>query len=108
MHVHKMYLTSSRARRSPRHHHRFLCLHHDQLMADIATSDFSASGKMAGSTAGSKHLEIEYGARVLESKRCLFCLSSPCKANLEIQLKFDQVRVSLDWILSGFVPEVEL
>ncbi|KAG0028467.1 hypothetical protein BGZ81_004714 [Podila clonocystis] len=108
MHVHKMYLTSSRARRSPRHHHRFLCLHHDQLMANIATSDFSALGKMAGSTAGSKHLEIEYGARVLESKRCLFCLSSPCKANLEIQLKFDQVRVSLDWILSGFIPEVEL
>ncbi|KAG0362151.1 hypothetical protein BG005_006495 [Podila minutissima] len=66
-----------------------------------------APGKMASSTAGSKHLEIEYGARVFESKRCLFCLSSPCKANLEIQLKFDKVRVSLDWILSGFVPEVE-
>ncbi|KAF9317752.1 hypothetical protein BG000_002000 [Podila horticola] len=77
-------------------------------MADIVTSDFSTPGNMASSTAGSKHLAIAYGARVLESKRCLFCLSSPCKANLEIQLKFDQVRVSLDWILSGFVPEVEL
>lgn len=41
VHVHKMYLSSSRAHRQPRHHHRFLCLHHDQLMADIATSGFS-------------------------------------------------------------------
>ncbi|KAI9240754.1 MAG: hypothetical protein BYD32DRAFT_458563 [Podila humilis] len=108
VHVHKMYLSSSRAHRPPRHHHRFLCLHHDQLMADIASSDpFSVSGNVASSTAGSKHLAFEYGARVFESKRCLFCLSSPCKANLEIQVKFDQVRVSLDWILSGFVPEVD-
>ncbi|KAF9374051.1 hypothetical protein CPB97_000159 [Podila verticillata] len=109
VHVHKMYLSTSRAHRPPRHHHRFLCLHHDQLMADVASSDpFSVSGNIASSTAGSKHLAIEYSARVLESKRCLFCLSSPCKANLEIQVNFGQVRVSLDWILSGFVPEVNL
>lgn len=56
-------------------------------------------------TAGSKHLEVDYSARVTESKRCLFCLSTPCKANLEIQVKFDQLRVSLDWILSGFDPD---
>ncbi|KAG0277672.1 hypothetical protein BGZ95_005562 [Linnemannia exigua] len=60
---------------------------------------------MPMTTAGSKHLEVNYGARITESKRCLFCLSTPCKANLEIQVKFSQLRVSLDWILSGFEPD---
>ncbi|KAG0374780.1 hypothetical protein BGX24_009924 [Mortierella sp. AD032] len=63
------------------------------------------ASKMPMTTAGSRHLEVDYGARVTESKRCLFCLSTPCKANLEIQVKFDQLRVSLDWILSGFGPD---
>ncbi|KAG0310926.1 hypothetical protein BGZ97_012233 [Linnemannia gamsii] len=114
IHRHHMYLSSTRPRNPPVHHHRFLCLHHDQLMTDIAaaSSSFSSSAdpksnmakanKMPLTTAGSKHFEVDYGACVTESKRCLFCLSTPCKANLEIQVKFDELRVSLDWILSGF------
>ncbi|KAG0297285.1 hypothetical protein BGZ96_007022 [Linnemannia gamsii] len=72
--------------------------------SDPKTKNMRAN-KVPLTTAGSKHLEIDYGARVTESKRCLFCLSTPCKANLEIQVKFDQLRVSLDWILSGFGPD---
>ncbi|KAF9907576.1 hypothetical protein EC991_010788 [Linnemannia zychae] len=106
-----MYQTSTRQHSPPAHHHRYLCLHHDQLMTDIAAFNTATdskpktrANKMPMATAGSKHLEVDYGARVTESKRCLFCLSTPCKANLEIQIKFDQLRVSLDWILSGFGP----
>ncbi|KAK5821776.1 hypothetical protein F5H01DRAFT_411490 [Linnemannia elongata] len=115
IHKHHMYLSSTRPHNPPGHHHRFLCLHHDQLMTDVAAASSSSSpssdskSKKAArtplTTAGSTHLEVDYGARVTESKRCLFCLSAPCKANLEIQVKFDQLRVSLDWILSGFGPD---
>ncbi|KAF9148675.1 hypothetical protein BG015_009581 [Linnemannia schmuckeri] len=120
VHKHHMYLSSMRLHNPPADHHRFLCLHHDQLMTDIAAATSSSSSlsstdpksnhlarasKMPLTTAGSSHLEVDYGARVTESKRCLFCLSTPCKANLEIQVKFDQLRVSLDWILSGFGPD---
>ncbi|KAF9581440.1 hypothetical protein BGW38_001535, partial [Lunasporangiospora selenospora] len=59
-------------------------------------------------TVGSRHLSVEYTAQVSESKRCLFCLNSPCRANLEIQVRFSHVRVSLDWLLSGFAPELDL
>ncbi|GJJ75756.1 hypothetical protein EMPS_08114 [Entomortierella parvispora] len=125
VHIHRMFQMTTRAHNPPAHHHRFLCLHHDQLMTDMAaysSASAAASSAMAAnaeqynvknesrgrplaplmSRAGSKYLSIDYGAKVMESKRCLFCLSSPCKANLEIQIKFDEVRVSLDWILSGF------
>ncbi|KAF9142285.1 hypothetical protein BGX30_002993 [Mortierella sp. GBA39] len=119
IHKHHMYLSSTRAHNPPEHHHRFMCLHHDQLMTDIAAASSSSSSSDSKSknptsaratktpltTAGSTHLEVDYGARVTESKRCLFCLSTPCRANLEIQVKFDQLRVSLDWILSGFGPD---
>ncbi|KAG9069288.1 hypothetical protein KI688_010187 [Linnemannia hyalina] len=122
IHKHHMYLPSTRAHNPPGHHHRFMCLHHDQLMTDIAASSSSSSSSSSSdsksknptssratktplTTAGSTHLEVDYSARVTESKRCLFCLSTPCKANLEIQVKFDQLRVSLDWILSGFGPD---
>ncbi|KAF9346318.1 hypothetical protein BGX26_002199 [Mortierella sp. AD094] len=116
-HRHHMYTTSGQARNPPAHHYRYFCLHHDQLMTDIAA--FSSpkaniekdSGKRDPkrkhlmARAGSKHLSVDYGARVAESNRCQFCLSSPCRANLEIQVKFEEVRVSLDWILSGVSPE---
>ncbi|KAK3846059.1 MAG: hypothetical protein J3R72DRAFT_500713 [Linnemannia gamsii] len=112
VHRHHMYLSSTRRHNPPAHHHRYLCLHHDQLMTDIAAFNAATdsksknrASKMPMTTAGSRHLEVDYGARVTESKRCLFCLSTPCKANLEIQVKFDQLRVSLDWILSGFGPD---
>ncbi|KAF9549765.1 hypothetical protein EC957_002830 [Mortierella hygrophila] len=119
IHKHHMYLPSTRAHNPPGHHHRFMCLHHDQLMTDIAAASSSSSSSDSKSknttgaratktpltTAGSTHLEVDYSARVTESKRCLFCLSTPCKASLEIQVKFDQLRVSLDWILSGFGPD---
>ncbi|KAF8925457.1 hypothetical protein BGZ58_000789 [Dissophora ornata] len=118
-----MYMSSRRQRNPPAHHHQYFCLHHDQLMTDIAAintmkaaaaadiaTDFricELKDNMPMATAGSKHLSIRYGARVSESKRCQFCLASPCKANLEIQVKFNEVRVSLDWILSGFVPDIK-
>ncbi|KAG0205723.1 hypothetical protein BGX33_007761 [Mortierella sp. NVP41] len=116
IHRHHMHLSSSRVHNPPAHHHRFLCLHHDQLMADIAAFNTATAAdpksrdstnparpnKTPVMTAGSRYLEVDYSAKVTESKRCLFCLSTPCKANLEIQVKFDQLRVSLDWVLSGF------
>ncbi|KAG0230286.1 hypothetical protein BGX31_005898 [Mortierella sp. GBA43] len=74
-----------------------------RIGADLETLDPTPDTPMA--TAGTRHLSIDYSAMVGESKRCQFCLSTPCKANLEIQVKFDKVRVSLDWVLSGFVPE---
>lgn len=43
IHRHHMYLSSTRLRNPPAHHHRFLCLHHDQLMTDIATASSSSS-----------------------------------------------------------------
>ncbi|KAF9919118.1 hypothetical protein FBU30_011143 [Linnemannia zychae] len=114
IHKHHMY-HSTGAHPSPPHHHRYLCLHHDQLMTDIANYTSSTASdsdsktkrfnKMPITTTGSKHFEVDYRAHITESKRCLFCLSTPCKANLEIQIKFEQLRVSLDWILSGFRPE---
>ncbi|KAF9199955.1 hypothetical protein BGZ49_009874 [Haplosporangium sp. Z 27] len=114
VHRHHMYMSSGQSRNSSAHHHRYLCLHHDQLITDIAAFSSSDTDIDHGSwrlntkrkhlmaTAGSEHLTINYGAKVVESKRCQFCLNSPCKANLEIQVKFDEIRVSLDWILSGF------
>ncbi|KAI1294370.1 hypothetical protein EDD11_008138 [Mortierella claussenii] len=73
---------------------------------DETVADFRAGHDIIPmARAGSKYLSIDYGAKITESKKCQFCLSSPCKANLEIQVKFAQVRVSLDWILSGFVPD---
>ncbi|KAF9132257.1 hypothetical protein BGW39_000509 [Mortierella sp. 14UC] len=112
VHKHHMFLSSMRQHYPPAHHHRFLCLHHDQFLTDITAFNTAAdsksknrASKMPMTTAGSKHLEVDYGARVTESKRCLFCLSTPCKANVEIQVKFDQLRVSLDWVLSGFEPD---
>ncbi|KAG0370173.1 hypothetical protein BC939DRAFT_450331 [Gamsiella multidivaricata] len=120
MHKHHMYMSCTQARNPPAHHHRYFCLHHDQLMTDIAAfnsikaaaADFRAlepkpSKTIPLTTAGSKHLAIDYEARIAESKRCQFCLSSLCKANLEIQVNFREIRVSLDWVLSGFIPEVK-
>ncbi|KAF9971295.1 hypothetical protein BGZ73_005803 [Actinomortierella ambigua] len=51
---------------------------------------------------GNRHLSVEYAAQVVETKKCSYCLARPCKANVEIQVQFGLVRVSLDWILSGF------
>ncbi|KAF9166519.1 hypothetical protein DFQ26_007701 [Actinomortierella ambigua] len=51
---------------------------------------------------GNRHLSVEYAAEVVETKKCPYCFARPCKANVEIQVQFGLVRVSLDWILSGF------
>ncbi|KAF9285173.1 hypothetical protein BGZ68_004098 [Mortierella alpina] len=86
------------------------------IMADVAAANNAAlamdhrsddmDGFKSWSTAGSKHLKIYYEAEVKESNRCLYCISSPCKATLEIKLKMYQLKVSLDWILSGITPEL--
>ncbi|KAG0229709.1 hypothetical protein BGW42_001378 [Actinomortierella wolfii] len=54
---------------------------------------------------GNRHLSIEYTAQVVETDRCSYCYARPCKANVEVQVQFGLVRVSLDWILSGFSNE---
>ncbi|KAF9107424.1 hypothetical protein BGX27_008761 [Mortierella sp. AM989] len=112
VHRHHMYLSSGQARKSHKQHHRYFCLHHDKLITDISALKVENGSKKSDSkrkssmeTAGSEDLSVNYEAMVVESKRCQFCLSSSCKANFEIQVKFDQVRVSLDWILSGFALE---
>ncbi|KAF9964118.1 hypothetical protein BGZ70_006916 [Mortierella alpina] len=117
IHQHHVHHSSHPKRATAaKHHHRFFCLHHDQIMADVAAANNAAlamdprSGEMgrrrSWSTAGSKHLKIYYEAEVKESNRCLYCISSPCKATLEIKLKVYQIKVSLDWILSGIPPEL--
>ncbi|KAF9571226.1 hypothetical protein EC968_000822 [Mortierella alpina] len=116
IHQHHVHLSNHPKRpTAPKHHHRYFCLHHDQIMADVAAANNKdlamdpPSGDMgkrrSWSTAGSKHLKIYYEAEVKESNRCLYCISSPCKATLEIKLKVYQLKVSLDWILSGIPPE---
>ncbi|CAO3563413.1 unnamed protein product [Mortierella alpina] len=117
IHRHHVHLSHHPKRATAaKHHHRFFCLHHDQIMADVAAANNATlamdpqSGergrRRSWSTAGSKHLKIYYEAEVKESNRCLYCISSPCKATLEIKLKVYQLKVSLDWILSGIPPEL--
>ncbi|KAG0214927.1 hypothetical protein BGX28_001133 [Mortierella sp. GBA30] len=87
-------------------------------MADIAALNSSMLVKDPRSSvtgaqksilsAGSKDVMIDYEAEVRESSRCLYCISSPCKATLEIKLKLYQIRVSLDWILSGMALGMNL
>ncbi|KAF9429813.1 hypothetical protein BGZ76_001099 [Entomortierella beljakovae] len=110
-HIHHMYLLDGQTRRPPKNHHRYICLHHDQIIPDINSfkspnetdrqdnNDLIKSRSIA--TVGSKHLSLAYEARIVESNRCQFCLSPSCKANLEVQVKIGEVRVSLEWILSG-------
>jgi len=53
VHKHRMYQLTSRAHNPPAHHHRFLCLHHDQLMTDMAaysSASDAASSAMAANT----------------------------------------------------------
>ncbi|KAF9956536.1 hypothetical protein BGZ72_002707 [Mortierella alpina] len=116
IHKHHVHLSNHPKHTSAtKHHHRFFCLHHDQIMADVAAANNAAlamdsrsdemGGRKSWSSAGSKHLKIYYETEVKESNRCLYCISSPCKATLEIKLKVYQLKVSLDWILSGISPE---
>ncbi|KAF9195697.1 hypothetical protein BGZ50_003867 [Haplosporangium sp. Z 11] len=122
--MHLLQQNSIRARDPPPHHQRFFCLHHDQLMTGTTVPNSAVATALTSGlvspdstnrenridrepmiTVGSKHLAVDYRTTVMECHRCLFCVTSPCKANLEIKIKFYQLRVSLDWILSGFVPD---